>query len=722
MKKILLTLLIIFGAILAHAQTVTTTVSGTVTNSTTGMPIANQAVYIMTDSSNTTFNYYNVVHTNPNGHYVDTLTIPYPSQIPFYVITSNCNGAMETHTVVSTTLPMVADFNFQCSTVPCNASFTAYPDSVNPMTIWFGNTSTDVAPGSTYYWSFGDGTSSTSFDPHHSYTNYGQYQVCLHVLDNLGNTLCDFCDYITVDSSNTSGCQAYFQTTVTGGTVHFTNYSSGNNLTYHWNMGDGTASNLFDPTHTYTPGTYTICLTVSNSNGCSDTYCQTIVITNTGNGCSASFTAYPDSTNNLHYWFHNTSANVANGSTYYWDFGDGTTSVQTNPDHTYSNFGQYHVCLYIVDSINNILCDHCEYIIVDSSNTAGCQAYFGWNSTSSNSVYFFDYSASTGPSDLIASWSWSFGDGTSSTVQNPIHTFGTGVYNVCLSITTQSGCSSTYCNHVQVNYIDSSNFCNLYVTANTIVNESAHGASDGSIDIDVFGGIGPYTFSWSNGATTEDVSGLTAGYYDVIVTDNSGLQGCHTLASFEILNQADSTNWGYIDTLFTTPFDSCFSFSIGSAFIYSFNFINNTSIEITWIVYDTQGVNHGFVTTVYTFSTSGNYQFTVTINCGVYKSTHVFYDNLYIMSPTGINEVSSSQKSISLYPNPVNDLLNIAVGDIIGDVTVNISNAAGQIIQTISKTQLDGQLLSVNTSSLPKGLYFVQVVSDEQILSGRFIK
>jgi gliding motility-associated-like protein len=50
-------------------------------------------------------------------------------------------------------------------------------------------------------------------------------------------------------------------------------------------------------------------------------------------------------------------------------------------------------------------------------------------------------------------------------------------------------------------------------------NVSCNGANDGSIDISVIGGCQPYTFSWSNGATTEDISGLTAGNYTVTVRD-----------------------------------------------------------------------------------------------------------------------------------------------------------------------------------------------------------
>jgi len=60
------------------------------------------------------------------------------------------------------------------------------------------------------------------------------------------------------------------------------------------------------------------------------------------------------------------------------------------------------------------------------------------------------------------------------------------------------------------------------VASGTQVNVNCNGGSTGSIDLSVTGGSGSYTYLWSNGATTQDISGLSAGTYSVVVTESNG--------------------------------------------------------------------------------------------------------------------------------------------------------------------------------------------------------
>jgi chitodextrinase len=133
---------------------------------------------------------------------------------------------------------------------------------------------------------------------------------------------------------------ADFTTNVTGGTiplaVQFTDTSEGEPETWEWNFGDGSTSTEQNPVHTYTkPGTYTITLTVTNAAGSDSTE-------NTVTAGSISFTASVTSgTVPLTVEFTDTSGGEPEA--WEWDFGDGETSDEQNPTHTYETAGTYDV-------------------------------------------------------------------------------------------------------------------------------------------------------------------------------------------------------------------------------------------------------------------------------------------------------------------------------------------------------------------------------------------
>lgn len=486
MKKFftLLTIMLL-GMQCIYGQTVTTTISGTITNSVSSQPIAGQAVYISADSSNGIFSYYNTVYTDVNGLYLATLSIPSPSQIVFYISTSNCNGAMATNTVVSSTLPMVSNFTIQCGTNICSANFVAYPDSSNAgLSYYFYDQSSPASGNITAWsWNFGDGGTSTLQYPHHTYANYGFYNVCLTISTNLGCTA-THCDNVYADTSNVFPCQASFQYTENNNAVSFYGYSNTSGVSYFWTFGDSTTSNLQNPVHTYNGlGTYTVCLTISNQNGCSDTYCQTIALGNP-TGCQATFYAYADSVNYLGYQFINSNSGVPQDGIYAWDFGDGTSSNLVNPYHVYSAPGTYMVCLYISDStLAVVLCSYCDSVVADTSNTPACWSSFSY-SVNYPSVYFYEIS-----NNWISLYSWSFGDGTGSTDQNPIHQFaGANTYTVCLTTVDPNGCTYTSCQNIDLSV---ANICGA-VYANGV---GADAAYVNLIGFDSLGNVYSYNYT-----------------------------------------------------------------------------------------------------------------------------------------------------------------------------------------------------------------------------------
>lgn len=208
-----------------------------------------------------TSNNYNAVHTYAQpGTYTVCLTV------------SSGDSLCHDMTCQSLTVGGVSN---------CFAAFTAFPDSSNASTIHFIDQSTGNITN--WLWNFGDGSTSELQHPVHTYPGPGYYLVSLQVSS--PNQWCFDIHYDTVYISGGSGCQAYFtynQNPSTGNnTLYFTDLSAGNPGAWQWTFGDGTASALQSPSHTYNnPGTYTVCLTITGNN-CTDTYCQTVVVEDT---------------------------------------------------------------------------------------------------------------------------------------------------------------------------------------------------------------------------------------------------------------------------------------------------------------------------------------------------------------------------------------------------------------------------------------------------------
>lgn len=139
--------------------------------------------------------------------------------------------------------------------------------------------------------------------------------------------------------------------------------------------------------------------------------------------------------------------NVNDPTTYSWDFGDGSTGTGEIVSHTYSPVGTqlFEICLSSesIDTNGDTCIDvSCQSIWVGTSTA--CVAYFVGNASPTNPMTWQFTDFSSGNPD---NWAWDFGDGTTSTLQSPLHTYpNAGVYNVCMTITDNTGaCNDTYC-------------------------------------------------------------------------------------------------------------------------------------------------------------------------------------------------------------------------------------------------------------------------------------
>jgi gliding motility-associated-like protein len=131
----------------------------------------------------------------------------------------------------------------------------------------------------------------------------------------------------------------------------------------------------------------------------------------------------------------------------------------------------------------------------------------------------------TNTGTVAATHSWNFGDGNTSSVTSPAHTYANaGTYTVTHTVSVGS-CISTTTQNVTVFPMPTSTI--------TGINPLCNGGNTGSVNLTPSGGNTPYSFSWSNGAITEDLTNVAAGTYDVTV---STVNGCQTTNSFTLNN------------------------------------------------------------------------------------------------------------------------------------------------------------------------------------------
>ncbi|MBK7215000.1 MAG: PKD domain-containing protein [Bacteroidales bacterium] len=277
----------------------------------------------------------------------------------------------------------------------------------------------------------------------------GTYTVTLTVTDTAGciNTVSH---PITIHALPVSHFDAG-TTNCAGAVVNFTELTStsfGYVVTWIWDFGDGNSQTINHPnnpnvTHTYaTAGTYNVSLTIKASDSCTDIEIQPITI-HPNPVANFVFTSACDGSP---VDFTDLSQNNGGGSIvqWDWDFGDPTTgaansSTLQNPSHQFSGVGTFNVFLYVATSNG---CHDTLTIQVTVNPKPGVD-FTTQNNCQNNAVLFLPNTAimSVG---AIASWSWAFGDGGTSPLQSPTHTYTTfGPFSVTLTVQDTSGCENS---------------------------------------------------------------------------------------------------------------------------------------------------------------------------------------------------------------------------------------------------------------------------------------
>lgn len=325
----------------------------------------------------------------------------------------------------------------------CHADFT-WDQNPDSLFVQFFNQSTSENDIVSYHWTFGDGQDSNDQNPTHVYGEPGVYLVCLRIEDNEG-CVSEICHEVVVGEPE-EGCNAAFEWELIQGTlgVHFINHSTSNHdiISYHWTFGDGQDSNDQSPSHEYSePGVYLVCLRIEDNTGCVSEICHEVVVGEQEEDCQAAFT-WEQIPGSLQIHFHSTSTSPHDIVSYMWNFGDGHNGDGSNPYHTYEEPGTYLVCLIITDA-SGCVSDVCHEVTVGSPEEE-CEAAFNFETNNDGIVFFNNNSTGVTPH---TTWFWDFGDGETSTDENPQHDYGDpGIYTVCLTISdTTNGCMDEFC-------------------------------------------------------------------------------------------------------------------------------------------------------------------------------------------------------------------------------------------------------------------------------------
>jgi gliding motility-associated-like protein len=308
----------------------------------------------------------------------------------------------------------------------------------------FVNTSTGVGT-LTYAWTFGDGGTSTQQNPSHTYNTNGNFTVRLIVTDGSGcNDTLIRNNYVHSSSIGISFTMSNDFATCPPLAVNFTNTSSGSVSSYTWDFGNGSTSNLTNPSALFTyPGVYIITLTGQSNSGCILTTTDTVTVL----GPTASLTS-----NNYQGCAPltvNFNANAQGATSVTWDFNDGVTQTTTGStvSHTYTQPGMYVPLIILTNGTCNVTFPSTDTVMV--GNLDASFTYSPSSTCVGGTIQFTD--TVTGITTGLTH-NWLFGDGGTSTAHNPSHQYTTaGTYQVKLIMGNFTGCLDTVTQTIVIN-------------------------------------------------------------------------------------------------------------------------------------------------------------------------------------------------------------------------------------------------------------------------------
>ena len=475
------------------------------------------------------------------------------------------------------------------------------------------------------------------------------------------NTATNCTQVISVDVLNTtSGVTATGVVTDencgnANGDITLTVSGGSGNYTYVWSNGE-TIQNITN----LSAGNYSVTVT-DVADGCQFNTGFTVQSTSTFNVSVLSFTNENcgDGTGAI-------DIDVTGGFgsyTYAWSNGETTEDITGLSASTYT-----------VTVTNAFGCS--QDVSVDISNNSDLTVLEAFtNENCSDGTGSIDLTVS-GSSNI--SYAWSNGATT-----EDLTGLSAGTYT-CTITNNTSGCITTLS-------IDILNMTTGFEVVGSATNENCTDAA-GAINITATGGSGTYSYNWSNGQTTEDLSGLSAGNYSVTVTDDG--DGCSTTLNFTVENDA---TFAVSEALTESTCPACTDGAIDLTIIESG--FGDGPYTFSW--------SNGETTEDITGLSSGIYTVTITSNSGCMLSFE--YEIINNNSSVGI--VENDRLILSVYPNPAqnNVFVNYELSQN-NNVTLKIMSFEGKIVYANVLTTTDGTI-EINTAELADGIYFITMQS-----------
>ena len=374
-----------------------------------------------------------------------------------------------------------------------------------PISLEFHNTSQRISDSTTFFWDFGDGVTSTQENPYHSYSQSGTYTITL-VAQDAGS--CNFADtayrelVVLSNSNNVLGdvgvCNGDF--------IQIGIPPSGSaSITYEWQPQTGLNNpNISNPIAA--PEVSTTYYLFISDGVCIDTITQFVEVENLQVNAGLNRVVCAGTSTVL------SPIVMGNAVHYYWSLSP-TFSSYLNTD-----FSNPQLEVWPTAPTTYYLRVEGEFCTVESSVRVSISDF----SLSASDGYVVCYGDSTQLSvstDVPGTYSYSWqpagsivsGGDTATPWVRPLQNT---VYTV--TATNEYGCTATLDVPVQIRRFESEV---------AVQDATCYGSHDGAVALTVTGGVGPYFYNWSNGATVAELSDLAAGTYTVTVTDNTGCKG-----------------------------------------------------------------------------------------------------------------------------------------------------------------------------------------------------